>query len=115
MAHYKRKKCRHRTFRSQRWSSAATRAHKGLKPVRVTSDEYIIYTGDHFTILQKQRDMIWPPKYRWMTNPAWWDRTFHTRLHRAANKRMARKVLRDAIDPDDAAWPLRRKPHIWYW
>ena len=47
--------------------------------------------------------------------PRWWDIHYHTRPHRTRTRRLERLILKGVIDADNAAWPLRRKPHIYYW
>jgi hypothetical protein len=47
--------------------------------------------------------------------PAAWDIVMHTRPRRAAEKRLEKRILADAIDPDDTAWPLSKKPHTYFW
>lgn len=47
--------------------------------------------------------------------PAWWDRAFHTRPRRAKEKAMILQIATGSLDPDNAAWPPCKKPHIYYW
>lgn len=52
----------------------------------------------------------------WLSSwPAWHDIQFHRRPHRRYTKTMEHRVLSAAIDPDEACWPLAKKPHIWFW
>ncbi len=46
--------------------------------------------------------------------PRWHDIVFHHRPHRQATKALARAVIR-GDDPDAVSWPLRHKPHKYYW
>jgi hypothetical protein len=48
------------------------------------------------------------------SNPAWWDRMHHTRPWRAKSDRVTRMVMK-GYDPDELAWPVNHKPHIYYW
>lgn len=46
--------------------------------------------------------------------PRWHDILFHSRPHRRRTKALER-LLAKGVDPDAANWPLRRKPHKYYW
>jgi hypothetical protein len=46
--------------------------------------------------------------------PRWYDILYHTRRNRARNRLVVVKILQGA-DPEGMAWPLDRKPHIYYW
>ena len=53
---------------------------------------------------------------RWLRRwPAWHDIIFNRRPARRVNKAMERRILMDRVDPDDTAWPLAKKPHVYYW
>ena len=53
--------------------------------------------------------------WRWMQDtPKWWHVLHHSRPHRRATKRLETKIMKGE-DPDDIAWPVARKPHIYYW
>ncbi len=107
MANFRRRKPRTRT--SPRGSTASWRARRGLKPVRI---DY----GDYWPDKLAEWKEAWPARFAMLGgNPAWWDRVFHNRPHRAKTKRLERKVLRDQIDPDDTVWPISRKPTQYYW
>ena len=120
MAHFKRGKCRRQSGRAIRGSQASFRARYGMKPVRLPLDWWRLNTDIH---------ELWHPKgrhgnhgrgiryqYSMMNSyPAWWDRIFHTRPTRAAEKHLLRAVRRGIVDADDAAWPIHGKPHIYYW
>lgn len=109
MANYKRGKCRRNCFGSLRGSETSRRKILGIKPCKVPDYDYV---NDTPTIDLRT---IWPRWYRWMArNPAWFDREFHTRPHRAATKRLEKAVLSGA-DPDDIAWPIPRRPTQYYW
>jgi hypothetical protein len=47
--------------------------------------------------------------------PRWHDILYHNRPHRSATKRLERAVLMGWVDAEDAAWPLAKKPHQYYW
>ena len=47
--------------------------------------------------------------------PQWWDLVFHRRPHRAKTKNTMRRVFSGHLDADDAAWPLHKAPHKYYW
>ena len=103
MAHFKRKKCRKNAIHAMRGSTASWRAKNGLKPVRREPGE------------------CWYPKGSWHryksmmhSHPAWFDRTFHTPLYRAANKRAERAIMRGA-DPDEVEIPVWGRPKMYYW
>jgi len=104
MAHYKRGKARTSCPRAIRGSTNSWRAKAGLKPVRIEEARELPF------------EERWHP-YLDMINsyPAWWDRTFHTRPRRAKERAITRNILVGKLDPDNAAWPLEKKPHIYYW
>lgn len=55
------------------------------------------------------------PLYCWSGNwPAAWDILYHRRPHRRATKRLEIAVMHGA-DPDNLAWPVAKKPHVYYW
>ena len=52
----------------------------------------------------------------WMCHwPAWWDIIFDRRPNRRRAAAIKRKILCGMIDADDAAWPVSKKPHTYYW
>jgi hypothetical protein len=53
--------------------------------------------------------------FYWMTTPSHWNHDFSTVPRRAKEQKMLREVLKAEIDPDDASWPLSKKPHKYYW
>lgn len=56
-----------------------------------------------------------PQGWHWYRNtPSSWNLVFHTRPHRRATKRLENKIMKGE-DPDGIAWPVARKPHIYYW
>jgi hypothetical protein len=55
------------------------------------------------------------PEYRWMSHwPRYWDIVFHTRPHRRRTRECVVLVMQGR-DPDNIAWPVAKKPHIYYW
>jgi hypothetical protein len=55
------------------------------------------------------------PTY-WLSSwPAWWDIVFHRRPERRRARELVNAVLRGHVDPDAVAWPVPKKPHIYYW
>lgn len=126
MAHYKRGKCRRDCPKAIRGSETSWRARFGLKPVRILPEHIPDWP---LRKTDAEWDAMWHPRGRHgnrgrkisgpfsMMNgyPAWWDRTFHTRPRRSKEKAIARRILCGDLDPDDAAWPLEKKPHIYYW
>lgn len=51
----------------------------------------------------------------WLRNwPKWWDVVYHTRPNRRRN-RACEILVMQGVDPDQIAWPLSKKPHIYYW
>jgi len=53
---------------------------------------------------------------QWLSNwPRWWDIIHHTKPRRRAESKALRAVFREQVDPDNVAWPLDKKPHIYYW
>lgn len=117
MANYKRGKCRHKSIHAQRGSETSWRARNNMKPVRVPDISHDGYDSRTWhASWEAWRRIYWPagrhtPMRNW---PAWWDRTFHTRPHRAKVRRLERKVMQ-GFDPDNIAWPLAKRPHIYYW
>lgn len=121
MAHYKRGKCRYLCPNAIRGSEASWRAKYGLKPVRITKE--------HWKLKGEAWNALWHPRgrhgnrgrkisgpYSMMSSqPAWFDRIFHTRPRRAHEKRIERAILIGRIDPDDTAWPMQKKPRSYYW
>lgn len=115
MANYKRRTCRYKAVHARRGSEVSWRARNNLKPVRVPDYPSECSWDDWHRVWQERRRLYWSSHKSPMNNwPAWWDRTFHTRPHRTATKRLELAVLRGA-DPDAIAWPLRHKPHFYYW
>jgi len=48
-------------------------------------------------------------------SPSWHNHDFHTVPRRRIERDLLKKVLKDDIDPDDAAWPDGKKPVNYYW
>jgi len=109
MANFKRGRCRLHTC-GRHPSTTFVRKRLGLKPIIVPDYDYIDGTP---TIDLRA---IWPRGVnRYLgRNPAWWDRTFHIRPHRARTRRVERAILNGA-DPDDTLWPVPNRPHKYYW
>jgi hypothetical protein len=110
MAHFKRGKCRY-LGKYNNGSQTSLRARRGLKPIRISSDwwrkpwiEREIDWGDQFRGLKYNQG--YPHK---------WDIQCHSRPRRAQEKQMAKRLLKGAIDSEEANWPLSKKPHIYYW
>jgi len=102
MAHYKRGKCRRHgriTFLAE-----PTKIKRAGLPL-----EYKWFLG--------RRILIWPKELRsfYGRSPAKWNRSFHSRPHRARERRVARQVVTGAVDADEALWPVLRKPTIYFW
>lgn len=53
--------------------------------------------------------------FHWMTTPSEWTHQMMTKPKRAQVRALVRKIKTDNCDQDDVAWPLNRKPHIYYW
>lgn len=49
------------------------------------------------------------------TWPASYDIIYHTRPSRRAMSRLLRCVVTGQVDPDAVAWPLSKRPHVYYW
>ena len=49
------------------------------------------------------------------TWPNYWDILWHRRPHRRATKRIEHAILSGKLDPDNAAWPVSKRPHQYYW
>lgn len=104
MAHYKRRKCRRNAPRAIRGSINSWRAKVGLKPIRIDEARNLPFEQQWHAYLSPMNG-----------HPAWWDRNFHTKPRRAKEKRLLRNVQIGKVDPDNVAWPLLKKPHIYYW
>jgi hypothetical protein len=112
MANYKRKRCRY-CGRNRRDSETHKRIRCGLKPVKVDYENLRII---HASAYRDAISYIWPSQYSFLNNyPSAWDIQYHTRPRRAQEKHIARAILKGTIDPDEAIWPLSKKPHIYYW
>lgn len=59
----------------------------------------------------KERGLEW----RWYQNtPSSHHIVFHHRPKRRETKRLLTQILKGE-DPEKVAWPVARKPHIYYW
>lgn len=120
MANFKRGKCRRNCPKAIRGSQTSWRARHGFRPARVLPF-HEAHPGCSVMSAEwdAHHELMWAQQGKHYVSmmgsyPAWWDREFHTRPHRAATKRLERKIITGA-DPDDIVWPLRRKPHRYYW
>ena len=43
------------------------------------------------------------------------DVTYHRRPQRRRAKEVTRQVFKGVVDADNAAWPVGKKPHVYYW
>lgn len=103
MANYKRKRCRY-NGRTSTYSNTGYRVRCGLKPVKIP--------------LRWWKDNVdyWPSEFNRMGNtPSSWNICYHTRPRRAAEKRLAYAIRVGRVDPEEALWPVSKKPHIYYW
>jgi len=120
MANYKRGKCRNHVPRAIRGSMASWRAKHNFRPIKLTKEDW-----------QKSGaawNALWLPNeglgnkgrktgYLDMMSsyPAWWDRIFHTRPRRNQERMTLRAIVSGQLDPEEAVWPLPKKPHSYYW
>ncbi len=113
MANYKRGKCRF-LGGCRRNSESFHRKRLGLKPVVLPESP-----GWRSPGYDEWRQLIrrsWPDGTGMMRNtPRKWNIVYHTRPRRAREKRMEQAILRGTVDPDNAIFPLEKKPHIYYW
>lgn len=59
---------------------------------------------------QRQHGDMW---WWWKQTPSWWNKLFHTKPRRVAEKQAIEKAVKH---PDsDVVHPLDRKPHRYYW
>jgi hypothetical protein len=84
-------------------------AHYKRKRPRTSGGGYYSRNGLKNRLGEQHDEWLW--LHNW---PRHWDKTFHTKPHRAAARALERKVMK-GFDPDDMAWPLAKKPHIYYW
>ena len=47
--------------------------------------------------------------------PGWWNRIHHIRPARRLCHQIEQALLTGDLDPDDATWPVAKKPHVYYW
>ena len=47
--------------------------------------------------------------------PRRWNKLFHIRPHRRANKKLCRQIRTNIEQADGLPYPLSHKPHIYYW
>jgi hypothetical protein len=100
MAHYKRGKCRYQAPYTMT-SDTTRRSELGLKPVR-----------DNWSRL----DWLHPYYFNLYSRcPKWHRIIFHHRKRRQAERALERAAVMDRHDHDDVAWPLRKKPVLYYW
>lgn len=55
-------------------------------------------------------DEYWPEGH----NPSWWDKLTYTRPRRAQERQLVYRLMA-GDDADGLAWPIDRKPNIYYW
>ena len=106
MAHYKRGKCRY-LGKTNKPSETSKRKHFGLRPIKINWRDYS-WRGNDVPDWG-----IYGGPSSWSV-PRWHDILHHTRRRRAAEKRCAVRLMQGK-DPEDLAWPLSRKPTIYYW
>jgi hypothetical protein len=53
-------------------------------------------------------------RYNWST-PGWWNRLFHNRPRRRAEKVLLQRIKHNPSLSDLAIWPVGRKPHWYFW
>ena len=122
MANYKRK--RPRTSGGRRTSETCYRKRLGLKPivpprwrdVRGGADYGSAEYYERILAFYADRRKFWPDQFNRMSNwPKWHDVINHNRPRRREDAAMSHAVARGKVDPDEALWPLSRRPHIYYW
>lgn len=120
MAHYKRGKCRY-CGRNRRSSETFYRKRHGLRPIKIPDRGrgHRYSTPEWHAAWDAWRammDLAWPDEFNMMSNwPRSWDIVHHTRPRRAREKRLTKAIVAGKLDPDNVAWPLSKKPHIYYW
>ncbi len=113
MAHYKRGKCRYQG-RLRQSSTSFYRKRLGLKPIIVPDGPSPWWLWQIWWDQNKR--VFWPAHASMMGNwPRGHDIVHHTRPRRAREKRMLEAVRRGRIDPEEATWPLSKKPHVYFW
>lgn len=119
MAHYKRGRCRYQGP-TRRDSEVHMRTRLGLKPVRIPH-RWGAAPADRLEWSRwydSMRRVFWPANkmWKWSRNdPRSHDILHHNRPRRQAERRLARAVMMERVDMDEALWPLDGKPRIWYW
>lgn len=113
MAHFRRRRPRYRTP-AHHESTTYWRKKAGVKPVRIP--EYPGYKSS-----QSEREAWrllfrgYPPYNIHSCDPGVWNRIFHNKPTRVRTRRLAKMVVKGAVDPDNLVWPSNKKPHIYYW
>jgi hypothetical protein len=106
MANYKRGKCRY-CGKTSKPSGTTKRKKFKLKPYRINVRDYSYIGPD------RPYWGIYGGPRSWSV-PRWHDILEHNRKRRAAENTVRAK-LRRGDDPENLAWPLSRKPHVYYW
>ena len=114
MAHFRRRRPRTST-RAKMYSETGWRKRHNLQPIKIPDgpSDYSEWMPWH----RSWRNHFWPPDApSQMDNwPRWFDVVFHTRPQRRRTKAMEQKILSGRLDPDNTAWPLSKKPLVYYW
>jgi hypothetical protein len=88
-------------------------AHFKRKRSRTAARSKINY--NRWRLLALQRKHGDHAEWFWMSGwPRWWDIVFHRRPHRRRAAVLLGKIKAGA-DPDAIAWPVSKKPHLYYW
>lgn len=124
MANFKRRSPR--AGASKRYSQTGWRARNNMKPIKIPEFEhegkltftYRIRRSPEYQAYREWRSRVcWPASGPdpMRNRPRWHDVLHHTRPRRRRDRAMISAVFHGKIDPENAAWELSKKPHIWYW
>ena len=123
MAHHKRGYSRTKKRGRHSMATVSYRKRHGLKPYRVPvspkRDQYET-AFEYWQATQRWYESLthlwWGTEFNMMSgSPRDWDILHHVRPHRRRSNKLLRNIMLGKIDPENAAWPLPHKPHIYYW
>ena len=85
-------------------------AHYKRKRPRAASGGYYSTNALRHRLGKRYNERLWLANW-----PRHWDIQHHTRPARTKTRRLERAVVKDIELAWDAAWPVPKKPHVYYW